>query len=539
MSFPEGILAEHVFPYVDRVTLNRATVTCKNALAVESDRMKQGNTTLPWPTGCYVSSDGYKICNDKKSDQHICDILSEDAAGLIRQRVPSNSVARTSLKGAGESVSFSSDGSILSVSSSQSGKIFIYNVRRGLVQIISEEGVAQIPYHKIAFAKACLNGTDVRHDNIIEGPTTTEALVLTRYNGSGLTRFYNYGNRSDAIVTKEEDNHAEFGSIRPGKFEHHGQNEATLFVPKGTIYHGNYDRLKRTSSFCISLDTQILVSANWMDLETYFVWNMKSEQNSKDLPPHEPRMFQARSVRRISANDNIGGDNIDCVISAIGISSDTSMIASGGSDGSLCLSHTENGEHIATLSPACPPWKVRGDVLFSPNGRHVATIHHWEYEARLSQKVRIWSDDFKVFPHGRILSMSTSNEDTAKASQQRHRTRFASFLEKVLQHKNTEITCLCFSPNSEYLVGGCAHTDYSLLVWSVASGFLVRIIKGPGIVHDLDVSSKAGAVVAGCHNGTFCLWTFQEVFPPSNSTSLKPDQSDEDNETPIEECRYF
>ena len=253
ISLPEETLVEYVLPYVDRVTQNRATIMCKCIYAAEQRRMERGNSFLSWPSGCFETTVGLKKSSvserqstEETSNKCKTDTRKENNVNLIRQQLQQDTETNATRSGTGDTVSFSPDGFTLSVTSARSGKIFIYNVRKGLSQIISEGVDTPTTCRKAVFAKNLSISNFGCGENVSDKymvSNNKEGPVLASYGWDGLVRLYGCGYRCNADDTKEEKSNTEDCHPDTAHFQPHyrQQNETTFFVPKQTLYHGDHD----------------------------------------------------------------------------------------------------------------------------------------------------------------------------------------------------------------------------------------------------------------------------------------------------------
>jgi WD40 repeat protein len=149
-------------------------------------------------------------------------------------------------------------------------------------------------------------------------------------------------------------------------------------------------------------------------------------------------------------------------------------------------------------------------ALFSPDGRLLASVG-------ADSEIKLWraeegglvstlSQD-EAGPHNIALSPDGKMLASASASATRnlllYRVADGSLIRRITAHNNGT-TCVAFTPDGSLLVSGGG--DYTLKLWRVSDGALVKELNQGAHVISLAVSPDGRVVAAGDSSGKIRLW---------------------------------
>ena len=162
--------------------------------------------------------------------------------------------------------------------------------------------------------------------------------------------------------------------------------------------------------------------------------------------------------------------------------------------------------------------EIKGNVVFSPDGRYLAVGTSLGIELRDSQTLELvgffaghtdWVNSVAFSPDGRILASGSYKGiklwDAATGKELR-----------TLSGHTYDVYSVAFSPDGKTLASGS--NDWTIKLWDVATGRELRTLTGhTGNVHSVAFSPDGKTLASGSGDGTVLLWdvTFLIPQPPT------------------------
>jgi WD40 repeat protein len=242
-----------------------------------------------------------------------------------------------------------------------------------------------------------------------------------------------------------------------------------------------------------------------------------------------PPAVSVENVERIETIRKLRG--FYGIVSAISVSPDGKMLASGSDDMKIRIWNIQDGKLIRTLDRHEGP--IYG-LAFSSDGQTLASsswdgVRIWgmadgvEIRRLLEQEGQV--GDIAFSPDG--LLMATASGDTTATI---WRAAEGEVLRKLEGHKDF-LTSVVFSPDSKTVA--TASADATVRLWNVEDGKLLRALTGPvGRVNDIAFSPDGTIVAAGAEDFKVYFWSAADGVPikplenfnaPPRSIAFTPD----------------
>jgi WD40 repeat protein len=269
----------------------------------------------------------------------------------------------------------------------------------------------------------------------------------------------------------------------------------------------NLNLILLSFTFQLSLFTSNLFSQNLKDYDPHLYEMIKGGKDSKEL---ENQYKERNSIRSTLLTPNsitdsdpyFGWEGHYGTVYSVAYNNDGTLLASGGSDGTIRIWNTSTGTLINTLLGHT---YIVSSVAFSPDGTKLAsgsgdhTIKLWNVNTGTLIKtwysVNVSSVAFS--PDGTKLA-SGSGDNTINLWNVNTGTLIKTWY-------SVNVSSVAFSPDGTKLASGSG--DSTIKLWNVSTGTLLNTLSGhTDWVNSVAFSPDGTKLASGCMDGTIKLW---------------------------------